>query len=299
MTMGPGSQIPQLVTFTPEQIIQQFYAGQLLQRIQTVVPQIPGMFIGLQQNQMFTQLIFIQQPFGPQLQAPQIITQPNIGEGLQLHMYNVIYQVAQQQQQQQQHQQQSNLLVLPQPGTMGHSYFQATFNNPTRDDAQDKLQQQPIIKPPTMTEQRRLKDKYLDTVQHALIQRLKQDEQGQQLFPKRDFLYTQVDPPELSLDLNQDQFKAHQRYWSQRSCTLRYLVLKEDGSHHTENGQGKVNVRIFLQRHARHEILDTNDWRSFRKESDTDLHLDTILAKYIDKDDDHKNTHQQLISKNG
>ncbi|KAA6360265.1 MAG: hypothetical protein EZS28_044209 [Streblomastix strix] len=50
--MGPGQQIPQLVTFTPTQIIQQFYSGQLIPRPQIQQPfQGFGMYPGIQQFQ--------------------------------------------------------------------------------------------------------------------------------------------------------------------------------------------------------------------------------------------------------
>ncbi|KAA6391588.1 MAG: hypothetical protein EZS28_012887 [Streblomastix strix] len=48
--MGPGQQIPQLVTFSPTQIVQQFYSGQLIPRPQVQQPfQAFGMYPGIWQ----------------------------------------------------------------------------------------------------------------------------------------------------------------------------------------------------------------------------------------------------------
>ncbi|KAA6310689.1 MAG: hypothetical protein EZS28_056266, partial [Streblomastix strix] len=48
--MGPGQQIPQLVTFTPSQIVQQFYSGYLIPKPQIQQPfQGFGMYPGTQQ----------------------------------------------------------------------------------------------------------------------------------------------------------------------------------------------------------------------------------------------------------
>ncbi|KAA6391017.1 MAG: hypothetical protein EZS28_013454, partial [Streblomastix strix] len=60
--MGPGQQIPQLMAFTPTQIVQQFYSGQLIPRPQIQQPfQGFGIYPGLQQFQGFPQPGLFQQ----------------------------------------------------------------------------------------------------------------------------------------------------------------------------------------------------------------------------------------------
>ncbi|KAA6372591.1 MAG: hypothetical protein EZS28_031880, partial [Streblomastix strix] len=81
--MGPGQQIPQLVTFTPTQIIQQFYPQQLIQG-----PQIQqlfrgfDMYTGIRQFHGFPQLGLFQQAQRSLGYSIQSYRQQGIIEGL-------------------------------------------------------------------------------------------------------------------------------------------------------------------------------------------------------------------------
>ncbi|KAA6402051.1 MAG: hypothetical protein EZS28_002416 [Streblomastix strix] len=70
------------------------------------------------------------------------------------------------------------------------------------------------------------------------------------------------------------------------SYTLRYIGLKANGEHHKGFGEDLLNVRIFSQRHARHEHLTISDWKAFWREVDTDLYLDSVRMD-LDEDDNH------------
>ncbi|KAA6383714.1 MAG: hypothetical protein EZS28_020761 [Streblomastix strix] len=86
--------------------------------------------------------------------------------------------------------------------------------------------------------------------------------------------------------MTQQQFNAHRDFWSQRSCTLRYIGLRANGEHHRGFGEGLLNVSIFIYRHANHEYLTVNDWKAFWSELDTDLYLGTVRME-LDEDDNH------------
>ncbi|KAA6403545.1 MAG: hypothetical protein EZS28_000935 [Streblomastix strix] len=101
---------------------------------------------------------------------------------------------------------------------------------------------------------------------------------------------TPVDPPELTINMNEQQFNAHRDFWAQRSYSLRYLSLKASGEHHRGFGDGLLNVSALIQRHTRHEYLTINDWKAFWREVDTDLYLD-IARMYLDEDDNHHQHH--------
>ncbi|KAA6366655.1 MAG: hypothetical protein EZS28_037817, partial [Streblomastix strix] len=65
-----------------------------------------------------------------------------------------------------------------------------------------------------------------------------------------------------------------------------YLGLKANGEHHRRFGEGLLNVSAFIQRHARHEYLTLKDWKTFWREVETDLCLDTVRMD-LDEDDTH------------
>ncbi|KAA6357092.1 MAG: hypothetical protein EZS28_047381, partial [Streblomastix strix] len=62
---------------------------------------------------------------------------------------------------------------------------------------------------------------------------------------------------------------------AQRSYVLRQVGLRSNGDHHRRFGDGLLNVNAFIQRHAKHEYLTISEWKSFWREVDTDLYLDT------------------------
>ncbi|KAA6374112.1 MAG: hypothetical protein EZS28_030362 [Streblomastix strix] len=79
--MGPGQQIPQLVTFSPTQIILHFYTRQLILRSQIQQPfQGFGMCPGMQQFQDFPQPGFFQQTQPSSDYSIQLYRQPSVTE---------------------------------------------------------------------------------------------------------------------------------------------------------------------------------------------------------------------------
>ncbi|KAA6382535.1 MAG: hypothetical protein EZS28_021939 [Streblomastix strix] len=289
--MGAGQQIPQLVTFAPTQIIQQFYSGQLLLRPQIQQPfQGFGMYPVIQQIQGFPQPDLFQQ------------TQPS-GFGIQLYRQPSITQVLPQFMQNPptfglQQTQQSSLLVPPAPSSTGHPAFKSSFQNQNLEQAV----QQPTIRPPTLMQQQQnlvrepvyVNGRLLDSQGTALTRRIAQDSQPSwnNEIPQRtdQNLFTPVYPPELTINMSQQQFNAHRDFWAQRSYTLRYLGLRADGTHHRGFGEGLMNVSVFIQRHVRHEHLTVNEWKAFWRELDTDLYLDTVRME-LDEDDNHHHHH--------
>ncbi|KAA6363924.1 MAG: hypothetical protein EZS28_040549, partial [Streblomastix strix] len=285
--MGPGQQIPQLVTFTPTQIILQIYSGQLIPR-----PQVQqsfhgfGMYPGIQQFQGFPQPGLIQQ-IQPSGFSIQLYRQPSITEGLPQFMQNPPTFGLQQTQQ-------SNLLVPPAPSSSGHQAFQSSFQSWNL----ELPSQWPTIRPPTLRQQQQnqarepayVNGRLLDSPGTTLTIVIAQDSQPLQNneIPQRtdQSLFTPVDPPELTINMSQQQFNAHRDFWAQRSYTLRYIGLRTDGTHDRGFGEGLLNVCIFIQRHARHEQLSISEWKSFWRELDTDLYLD-IVRMELDEDDNH------------
>ncbi|KAA6357972.1 MAG: hypothetical protein EZS28_046501, partial [Streblomastix strix] len=241
--MGPGQQIPQLVTFTPTQIIQQFYSGQLIPRPQVQQPfQGFGMYPGIQQFQGFPQPSPFQQT-QPSGYGIQLYRQPSITEGLPQFMQNPPTFGLQQTQQ-------SNLLVPPAPSSTGHPAFQSSFQSQNL----EQPSQQPTIRPPTLRQQQQnqtrepayVNGRLLDSPGTALTRRIAQDLQPlwNNEIPQRtdQSQFTPVDPPELTINLSQQQFNAHRDFWAQRSYNLRYIGLREDGTHHRGFGEGLMNV---------------------------------------------------------
>ncbi|KAA6377700.1 MAG: hypothetical protein EZS28_026773 [Streblomastix strix] len=90
-------------------------------------------------------------------------------------------------------------------------------------------------------------------------------------------------------------------FWAKRSYALRYLGLGSNGEHHKGFGDGLLNVKTFIQSHARHKYLIINDWKVFWRDVNSDLYLDTVRMKldedYIHEhhhyyDHDHENNHR-------
>ncbi|KAA6375742.1 MAG: hypothetical protein EZS28_028730, partial [Streblomastix strix] len=289
--MGPGQQNPQLVTFIPTQIIQQFYSGQLIPRPQVQQPfQGFGMYPGIQQFQGFPQPgpFLWTQPSGFSI---QLYRQPSITEGLPQFMQSPPNFELQKTQQ-------SNLLTPPAPSSAGHPAFQSSFQNWNLEQSS----QQPTIRPPTLRQQQQnqmrepvyVNGSLLDSPGTALTRRIAQDLQplwNNEIQQRADqSQFTPVDPPELTINLSQQQFNAHKDFWAQRSYTLRYKGLREDGTHHRGFGEGLMNVSVFIQRHTRHEQLSISEWKQFWRELDTDLYLDTVRME-LDEDDNHHHHH--------
>ncbi|KAA6361128.1 MAG: hypothetical protein EZS28_043345, partial [Streblomastix strix] len=121
--MGPGLQIPQLVTLTPTQIIQQFYSGQLIPRPQIQQPfQGFGLYPGMQQFFKF----FRNQAFSNKPNLLQAIAYKYIDSQASLRVYHNSCRVhrhleqptlVQQQQNQAQEPRYVNGLLLDSPGT--------------------------------------------------------------------------------------------------------------------------------------------------------------------------------------
>ncbi|KAA6388976.1 MAG: hypothetical protein EZS28_015495, partial [Streblomastix strix] len=293
--MGPGQQIPQLVTFTPTQIIQQFYSGQLIPRPQIQQPfQGFGMYPGIQQFQGFPQPGLFQQTQPSSGQSIQLNRQPSITEGLpQFMQSSPTFGVEQTQQ--------SNLLTPPAPSSAGHPAFQSSFQIQNPEQLNQQYNQLPTTRPPTLVQQqnqvqepRYVNGRLINSPATALTRRISQD--YQQLWNRVNSQrtdqsqFTPIDPPELTINMTQQQFNVHRDFWAQRSYALRYIRLRSNGQRHKGFGEGLLNVSAFIQRHARHEYLSISEWKSFWREVDTDLYLDTVRMK-LDEDDQHYHHH--------
>ncbi|KAA6353370.1 MAG: hypothetical protein EZS28_051103, partial [Streblomastix strix] len=240
--MGPGKQIPKLVTFTPTQIVQKFYSGQLIPRPQIQQPfQGFGMYPGIQQFQGFSQLGLFQltKPSGYGI---QLFRQPSITEGLPQFMQNPstfgLQQIYQ-----------SNLLTPPAPSSTGYLALQSSFQSQNLEQSS----QQPTIRPPTLMQQQPnqaresvyINGRLLDSPGSALTRWIAQDPQPSwnDEIPQRtdQSLFTPVDQPELTINMSQQQFNAHRDFWAQRSYTLRYIGLRADRTYHKGFGEGLLN----------------------------------------------------------
>ncbi|KAA6367011.1 MAG: hypothetical protein EZS28_037463 [Streblomastix strix] len=223
--IGLGQQILRRMMFTPTQIIQQFYSGQLIPR-----PQIQQPFHGISQ--------FMQNP-------------PTLG----------IQQI-----------QQSNLLTPPARSSVRHPAFQSSFKSYYSEKLNQQCNQQPTIRPSILVQQqqqsqvqepRHVIGRLLDSPGTTLSRKIAWDKQS--LWNKQSTQgidqspFTPVDDQELSTNMNQQQFNAHRDLLAQRSYKLGYLSLKSKGKHHRGYGQGLLNVRVFIQRRARHQYLTIND----------------------------------------
>ncbi|KAA6401692.1 MAG: hypothetical protein EZS28_002777 [Streblomastix strix] len=293
--MGPGQQIAQLVTVTSTQIVQQFYSGQLISRPQIQQPfQGFGMYPGIQQFQGFPQPGLFQQ-IQPSGYGIYLYRQPSIIEGLPQFMQSPPTFGLQKTQE-------SNLLILPVSSLMGYPAFQSSFQSQNFEQLNQQYNQQSMIRLPTLVQQQQsqvqepiyVNGRLLDSPGTALTRKIVQDQQPLQ---NRESLqrtdqsqFTPIDPPQLSIILNQQQFNAHRDFWTQRSQTLRYFGLKATGEHHRGFGESLLNVSVFIQRYARHEHITINDWKAFWREVDTDLYLDSVRMD-LDKDGNHHHYH--------
>ncbi|KAA6402494.1 MAG: hypothetical protein EZS28_001975 [Streblomastix strix] len=162
--------------------------------------------------------------------------------------------------------------------------------------------QQPTIRPPTLVQQQQsqarelvyVNERLLDSPGTALTKRITQDLQPSwnKKIPYRtdQSLFTPVDPPELTINMSQQQLNAYRDLQAQRSYTLRYIGLRSNGEHHKGFGEGLLNVSVFIQRHGRHEYLTISEWKTFWREVDTDLYLDTLRMEQ-DEDNNHQHYH--------
>ncbi|KAA6354272.1 MAG: hypothetical protein EZS28_050201, partial [Streblomastix strix] len=187
------------------------------------------------------------------------------------------------------------------PSSAGHSAFQSSFQTQNAEQLNQQYNQLPTIRPPTLVQQqnqvqepRYVNGRLIDSPGTALSRRIAQD---QQPFWNRERLqrtdqsqFTPVDPPELTINMTQQQFNAHRDFWAQRSYALRYVGLRANGEHHRGFGEGLLNVSVFIQRHARHEYLTISEWKAFWREVDTDLYPDTVRME-LDEDDNHHHHH--------
>ncbi|KAA6381103.1 MAG: hypothetical protein EZS28_023371 [Streblomastix strix] len=293
--MRSGQQIPQLVTFTQTQIIQQFYSGQLIPRPQIQQPfQGFGMYSGIQQFQSFPQPCLFQQTQPYSGYSIQLYRQPNNTEGLPQFMQSSPTFGVQQTQQ-------SNLLIPPAPSSAGHPTFQSSFQSQNPEQLNQQYNQLPTIRPQTLVQQqnqvqepRYVNGRLIDSPGTALARRISQDKQplwnreNSQRIDQSQF--TPIDPPELTINMTQQQLNAYRDFWAQRSYALRYIGLRSNGQHHKGFGERLLNVSAFIQRHARHEYLSISEWKSFWREVDTDQYLNTVRME-LDEDDNHHHHH--------
>ncbi|KAA6378076.1 MAG: hypothetical protein EZS28_026399, partial [Streblomastix strix] len=121
--MGPGQQIPQLVTFAPTRIIQQFYSGRLIPRPQIQLPfQGFGMYPGIQQFQGFPLPDLFQQVQPSSGYSIQLYRQPSFIEGPpQFKQSSPTFGMQQIQQ--------SSLLTPPALSLMSNPAFQSSFQS--------------------------------------------------------------------------------------------------------------------------------------------------------------------------
>ncbi|KAA6392930.1 MAG: hypothetical protein EZS28_011541 [Streblomastix strix] len=145
--MGPGQQIPQLVTFTLIQIIQQFYSGQLIPKPQMQQPfQGFCMYPGIQQFQGFPQPSLFQKTQPSSGYSIQLYRQLRIIKGLPQFMQNPPTFGLQQTQQ-------SNLLTPQEPSSADYPSFQSSFQNQNPEQSIELYSHQPTIRPPTLIQQ--------------------------------------------------------------------------------------------------------------------------------------------------
>ncbi|KAA6387430.1 MAG: hypothetical protein EZS28_017046 [Streblomastix strix] len=202
--MGPGQQIPPLVTFTPTQIVQQFYSEQLIPGPQIQQPfQGFGMYLGIRQFQGFPQPGFFYQAQPTSGYSIQLYRQPSITEGLPQFMQNPPTFGVQQTQQ-------SNLLTPPAPSSAGHPSFQSSFHSQNLEQTNQQYSQQPSIRPPTLIQSQQnqarepvyINGRLLISPGTALTRRIAQDLQplrnkknSQRVYQSQ---FTPKDPPELN-----------------------------------------------------------------------------------------------------
>ncbi|KAA6403398.1 MAG: hypothetical protein EZS28_001080 [Streblomastix strix] len=266
--MVPWQQIPQLVTFTPTQIVQQFYSGQHILKPQVQQPfRGFGMYQGIQQFQGFPQPGLFQHAQPTSGYSIQLYRQSSITEGLpQFLQSSPTFGVQQTQQ--------SNLLTPPAPSSADHPTIQSSFQSQNPEQLNQQYNQLLTIRPPTLIQQqnpvqepRYVNGRLIDSHGTALSRRSSQDQQP--LWNRKNSQradqsqFTPIDPPKLTINMTQQQFNTHRDFWAQRSYALRYIGLKASREHHRGFGEGLLNVSAFIQRHDRQEYLTISKWKSF------------------------------------
>ncbi|KAA6399423.1 MAG: hypothetical protein EZS28_005052 [Streblomastix strix] len=149
----------------------------------------------------------------------------------------------------------------------------------------------------------------LDSLTDASSRKIQQDQQPfgskQSSHITDQSLFTPIDPPELFINIIQQQFRVDKDFWAQRSYTLRQVGSRSSGEHHKGFGDGLVKVNLFNQKHTRHEKLITNDWKAFQRELDIELFLDTVrmdlnennFRHHHDRNHDHDHDYDHKIDK--
>ncbi|KAA6365621.1 MAG: hypothetical protein EZS28_038852, partial [Streblomastix strix] len=197
--------------------------------------------------------------------------------------------------------QQSSLLVPPAPSSSGHPAFQSSFQTQNSEQLNQQYNQLPTIRPTTHVQQqnqvqepRYVNGRLIDSPGTYLSRRIAQDQQPlwnrESLLRTDQSQFTPIDPPELTINMTQQQFNAHRDFWAHRNFALRYVGLRANGKHNRGFGQGLLNVSVFIQRHARHEYLTISEWKAFWREVDTDQYLDTVRME-LDEDDNLHHHH--------
>ncbi|KAA6392883.1 MAG: hypothetical protein EZS28_011586 [Streblomastix strix] len=225
IAVGKRQHIPQPVTFTPTQIVQQFQTGQLIPRPQVQQPFLRfGMYPGIQQFQGFPQPSLFQQAQLSSSYSIQLYRWPSITKSLPQFMQSSPTFRLQQTQQ-------SNLLIPPAPSSAGHPAFQSSFQSQNSEQLNQQYSQLPTVRPPTLIQQqnqvqepRYVNGRLIDSPGKALTRRISQDQQplwNMKSTKRTDQSpYTPVDPTELTINLNQQLFNAHRDLWAQKSYTL-------------------------------------------------------------------------------
>ncbi|KAA6386486.1 MAG: hypothetical protein EZS28_017986 [Streblomastix strix] len=256
--MGPGQQIPQLVTFIPTQIVQQFYSGQLIPRSQVQQPfQGFGMYSGIQQFQGFPQPGPFQQAQPSSGYSVQLYRLPSITDGLPQFMQSSPTLGIQQTQQ-------SNLLTPPEPNSAGHPAFQSSSQSQNLEQLNQQYNQLP-------TNQTTITRIVTKSGLRTQICKWKINRFTRNSFNKKDCI-------RLITIMEQEKHTKNRlkNFMAQRSYALRYIGLRSNGQHHRGFGKGLLNVSVFIQREARYEYLTVIDWKAFLRKVDTDFYLNTM-----------------------
>ncbi|KAA6399032.1 MAG: hypothetical protein EZS28_005449 [Streblomastix strix] len=219
--VGLGQQIPPLVTFTPTQIVQQFYSGQLIPKPQIQQPfQGFGMYPGIQQFQGFPKPSFFQQTQPSSSYSIQLQRQPCITQGLPQFMQSSPTFGLQQTQL-------SNLLTLPAPSSAVLPTFQFNFQSQNSEQLNQEYNQLPTIRQPTLAQQqsrvqesRYVYGRLIDSPGTALTRKISQDQQ-----PFRNSKRTQRTDQSLQLQQTPKVNDKHELTTVQ--CAQRFLSIKK------------------------------------------------------------------------
>ncbi|KAA6378816.1 MAG: putative NOL1/NOP2/Sun domain family, member 2 [Streblomastix strix] len=222
--MGPEQQIPQLVTFTPTQIMQQFYSGQLIAR-----PQIQQPFQGFSIRPNLIQDI-AQNYSNSRASMKTYLCLCRILQPLECNkLNNQAYQILQ-------HQAQWAI----QPFNLASKA--RTLNSQTNYTiSYPQLGHQHWYK----NNKTKFKNLYLQM----------DDQQIHQEQPYHEGLHKTSNRYRTKKSHKEQirQFNAHKDFWTQRSYTLRYLGLKDNGKHHKGFGEGLLNVNEDDNHHHHHD----------------------------------------------